>query len=284
MISDPMFRFSPLLAVFALAACKPEPEPEPTDTDVEPIAVVIPFEARFRDQVATCGPEYDHVGVGDDSVKLQDLRMFVHDVLLVTAAGEAVPVTLDASPWVYDGQIALLDFEDGNYPCDGDADTNTELSGTAPPGNYVGIRFTIGVPFELNHVDPTPFGPPLDAPEMFANTQDGHSFFRWEVEIGGTNPPHRFPLDVRSIGCVNGAGGVTEECASPNRLTVDLPAFDLSASKVVMQLERLAVRNDLDVNQGGALGCASEASDQDCRDLFVAYGLGIAAPTWIFAE
>ncbi len=271
-------------ALAPLVACQPEPEPEPTDTDIEPIAVSIPFEARFREEIATCGPEYDHVGLGDDSVKLQDLRMFVHDVQLITAGGEAVAVTLDPSEWVYES-VALLDFEDAQYPCDATAPTKTTLDGTVPPGDYVGLRFIIGVPFGINHVDPTLYGPPLDAVDMFANTQDGHSFFRMEFEIGGTNPPNRFPIDVRSIGCVNSpGGGVTEECASPDRLTVELPAFNLETGKVAMQLERLVVRNDVDRNQGGALGCASEASDQDCRDFFVAYGLGINPPTWIFAE
>ena len=33
--------------------------------------------------------------------------------------------------------------------------TNTSIRGTYPAGSYTGIKFTVGVPFDLNHLDST---------------------------------------------------------------------------------------------------------------------------------
>ena len=44
---------------------------------------------------------------------------------------------------------ALLDFEDKTSPCnEGTPETNTIIRAIAPQGEYTGVRFIVGVPFD----------------------------------------------------------------------------------------------------------------------------------------
>jgi hypothetical protein len=76
-----------------------------------------------------------------------DFRMYVHDVRLIDASGNAVAVQLDNDGvWQRDG-LALLDFEDGTGACEtGSPATRFEVVGKAPRGTYHGVSFVLGVP------------------------------------------------------------------------------------------------------------------------------------------
>jgi len=73
--------------------------------------------------------------------------MYVSEVHLIEASGRVVPVTLAQDGiWQFEN-IALIDFENGSGACrNGTAPTNTTVRGSVPPGNYTGVRLTLGVP------------------------------------------------------------------------------------------------------------------------------------------
>ena len=65
--------------------------------------------------------------------------------------------------WQYEN-VALLDFEDKTGGCRdvGTVETNAQVVGTVPEGDYTGLTFDLGVPFELNHIDASTAPSPLN--------------------------------------------------------------------------------------------------------------------------
>lgn len=133
-----------LVAAAALLACGDE-----AASDATPVTVQ--FQATVGGAPFACGATYPAFGPFAGPVQVGDLRLYVHDLALLTAAGEAVPLALAADGHWQSERLAYLDFEDGTGRCqNGTAATRTEVRGTAPAGTYVGLRFTVGVPFDLN--------------------------------------------------------------------------------------------------------------------------------------
>ncbi|MEM6453967.1 MAG: MbnP family copper-binding protein [Acidobacteriota bacterium] len=188
----PRRRARPLVvAVLAAAAavligCGP-PAPEP---------LTIQFDARVGDAPARCGVRYDGVGTAGAPVELADARFYVSEIALTRADGSAVPLVLDAdTPWQHEN-VALLDFEDATGRCGdtGTAQTNGAVRATAPPGDYDGLRFTIGVPRALNHLDGPTAPSPLNLNALYWNWRFGYIFTKVEfwnpdvVSAGSVDP------------------------------------------------------------------------------------------------
>ena len=78
----------------------------------------------------------------DDGHRVQSLRFYLHSIELLS--GDAtVPFVMDALlPW-QDGSVALISLP----ACDEAQAANVTITGKAPPGDYQGLRFTVGVPF-----------------------------------------------------------------------------------------------------------------------------------------
>lgn len=78
--------------------------------------------------------------------------------------------------------MALLDFEDRTGTCvNGTPDKREIVTGSVRAGNYVGLRFVLGVPFARNHGEPVRQAPPLDLT------------FAWDLPRGFPVP--RVPAD-----------------------------------------------------------------------------------------
>ncbi|HEY6558707.1 MAG TPA: MbnP family copper-binding protein [Polyangiaceae bacterium] len=150
--------------------------------DAGATAVTIRFKAKVGDADFACGQEYPNQGSTGVRARPLDFRFYVENLRMITRTGEEVPVTLDArSPW-QSREVALIDFETGAaQSCNGDAATNTTITGSVPAGDYTGIAFVNGVPESINHSDPA-FGPaPLQAPGMNWNWLFGFRFFIAEL-------------------------------------------------------------------------------------------------------
>ena len=250
-----------------------------SDTGVELLDIDLHFAAAVGDQPAACGQSYEGIGSQATTIEIQDLRFFVHDIALIDGMGQAVPLTLAQDGlWQYE-TLALLDFEDGSAACQdgGTAELNAVVVGTIPDGDYVGIRFTLGVPFALNHhaVDAAPS--PLNLPSMFWNWQGGYKFAR--VDLLNDNPDspawywHQGSTGCESAGPMEGP---TEECARPNRLPVEFTSFDVASDTIVLDLAMLL--DGVDVSQNTmdtAPGCMSGVTDPECIALFPKLGLDL---------
>jgi hypothetical protein len=148
--------------------------------------VALAFEAVVGGKPFACGQSYDAIGSTKSRITPSDLRFYVSEVELLDSAGKATPLVLDQDEiWQYKN-LALLDFEDGTGPCrNGNSGLHKAVTGTAPKGDYKGVRFTLGVPFDLNHGDPTIAPSPLNLTAMFWAWQSGYRFVKIDMATSG---------------------------------------------------------------------------------------------------
>ena len=168
-------KLAPFLALTTLSLAL-APASHAQTSDSQPVA--IQFQPMVGDRPFSCGEQY-LLGSPEAMVTPTDFRLYVSDVMLIDADGNTVPVSLEQdNQWQYQN-VALLDFEDRTGACaNGTAEIRTQIVGTAPTGDYQGLRFTLGIPFELNHEDSTLAPSPLNLTALWWNWQFGYKFLR----------------------------------------------------------------------------------------------------------
>lgn len=184
---------------------------------------------------------------------VHQLQFYVHDIELVDQAGGVHPVRID-------GALALIDLT-------GSGKTRvTSVPGTLtgkPPSSYRAVRFTVGVPFALNHANPLTAAPPLDRGELFWAWQSGYKFLRADFVADGLEST----FHLGSAGCSSASAlrPPASPCAQPNLVRVEL-AGDALKSVVRFHPEVL-----------GAGRCTGNYADNpDCFASYAATGLDIA--------
>jgi len=220
-----------------------------------------------------CGQLYTGVGTSATTYEPKDFRLYVHNVRLVSAEGTEVPMTLtEDGAWQREG-LALLDFENKTGLCsNGTEATNDRLVGTVPQGQYTGLRFTVGVPFDMNHQDASTAASPLNVSTLFWGWQGGYKFLRLDGRTRGLPTGYNFHLG--STECQTSGPNQVTSCNNPNRFDVELTDFDPTRSRVVLDVAALFSASNLDVN--GAYtppGCMSESTDSDCAPVFQRLGM-----------
>jgi len=259
-------------------------------------SVSIPFAAEINGQPFACGQTYGPVGTTGSSITPMDFRWYVSGVKLIDAQGRAVPVTLEQDGVWQLGDLALLDFENGQGPCrNGTAAVNTTVRGTVPAGTYRGIEFTLGVPFDRNHGDPTTAPSPLNNTAMFWNWQGGYKFIKFDTTSTGLSdrtpgapspqgPVTRYAMHLGSTGCqaASRTAAPSAPCANPNTVAVRFDRFQPGQHTLVADMGRVLARANVDVNAPHTSpGCMSFARDGDCPPVMAALGLaydGVPAP------
>jgi uncharacterized repeat protein (TIGR04052 family) len=246
--------------------------------------VDIKFTAVAGDEPVACGTPIEGLGSTAQAAQLQDLRFFVSEVKLIRRGGRVVPLKLaknSAFRITRDGVgVTLIDLENGTGSCavDGDAAMNAVVRGTVPKGNYVGVRWTVGVPFALNHTDAPAVPAPLNSAAMAWSWQAGRKFTKIEFAdpggATGTWTAKSFFVHLGSSGCQgNPATGATVSCAVANRANVRLKSFDPKGQQVAVDVKTMLAGNDITVNKGNAPGCMSGPTDPECTGVFAAFGL-----------
>lgn len=276
------------------------------------LKVALAFDAVVGGKPFACGQSYDRIGSTQSTITPSDLRFYVSDVELLDASGKATPLTLDQDEvWQYKN-LALLDFEDGTGPCrNGNDGLHKAVTGTVPKGEYQGVRFTLGVPFALNHGDPTIAASPLNLTALFWAWQSGYKFVKIDLASKGLpqegdsdpnlsmkdklaalekvaaakaagKPPAKqpakaagFSVHLGSTGCAaNTLTSPPSECANPNRVTVTFDTFDPAKNVLVADVASLLQDANVDVNAPeSAPGCMSAVNDADCNPVMAAFGL-----------
>lgn len=259
------------------------------------------FAAVLGDKPLACGHSYENVGSENTAITVQDARLYVSNVNLLTAAGEKVPLGLEQDGlWQHD-DVALLDFEDATGHCQtvGTQETNTQVIGDAPAGDYVGVSFDVGVPFALNHQDATTAPSPLNLSAMFWSWQGGYKFVR--VELVRQGAPETgdgadevaasagaqghasggmglWPIHIGSTGCASPAPVIapTDACSRPNVASVRLEPFDATQDTITFDAAGLV--DGVDVSKSLELappGCMSGFDDPDCLHVFENMGISL---------
>jgi uncharacterized repeat protein (TIGR04052 family) len=239
--------------------------------------VTIAFAANVGDQAFSCDGAFDGLGASATTVTITDFRFYVHGVELRDAAsGDWVAVALTQDGLWQHQDVALLDFEDKTGNCgNGTTETNARVVGQVPAGSYDGLRFKLGLPFELNHGDAATAPSPLNLTGLFWNWQGGYKFLRVDsLPVGADSP---FNLHLGSTGCDGDPStGAVVSCSRPNVTSIELAPFDLAASVAVADYAAVIAENDLSTDQGGGPGCMSGQTDPECEPVFRHLGLDVA--------
>ncbi len=198
---------------------------------------------------------------------LSDLRFYVSNVQLIDAAGDARDIRFATEMAWQNDAVALIDLENGSGAClNGTSDTSSELIVVAPEDEYRGLRFTIGVPFRVNHLNPLMAGPPLNDPDMHWHWRSGYKFIR----AGVRTEDDGFWIHTGSAGCEGTVGNITG-CRFPHRILVELPDFVPGENGVEIDLAELLAGTALD--DGVATDCSSGPPEDSCIAPFRALGI-----------
>lgn len=251
--------------------------------------LTIPFRAVVGTEPFQCGRVYTGLGSQMSRWNPLDFRFYVHDLRLVTPGGEVPLTVVDEEIWQRDG-AALLDFEDRTGQCsNGTAPTNTSVRVRLPAGasatGATGLRFTLGLPFAINHRNASTSPSPFNLTSMWWNWQGGYKFLRVDGRIEdamGAPVVASWNIHLGSTGCDGNAMGNVTTCTQPNRVAVSLEGFNPARSVVLADLAALVQGADLSRSQMPAAGCMSGADDPDCPPIFTALGLRGAGAQQLF--
>jgi uncharacterized repeat protein (TIGR04052 family) len=235
--------------------------------------ISIPFEAHYKEQSLHCGKE---VAVGETQpgvLWLTDLRFFIHDIEVQSKEGNWLKAPLVADERFQTTRVALLDFEDGTGPCaDGTSSTHTEIKIEIPLKSTHGLRFKLGVPFGLNHLDPAKQKPPLNVTSMHWGRREGYKFFRLDmVDSGGDG----LKSHLGSTGCEGTVGNITG-CKRANIASIEFSQLELRKSAVVVDVVELLSRLDGD-RKPVLIQCMAAADGDHCGATFSALGLDLVS-------
>ena len=247
-------------------------------------AVDIKFAGMAGDQPVACGTLIDGLGSTAQAAQLQDFRFFVSEVKLTRADGTSVAVKLAKnSPYRYTRNgvgVTLIDLENGTGDCavDGTRGMNASVKGTVPHGKYVGVSWTVGVPFALNHTDAAATPAPLNSVAMGWSWQIGHKFTKIEVsDPGGATgswTSKTFYVHLGSAGCEgNPATGQSRQVRGaepPGRPSEEVRPGQAAGGG---RPQGHPGGYDVTANQSGAPGCMSEQTDPECGSVFKAFGV-----------
>ena len=162
--------------------------------------------------------------------------------------------------------VALLKFHNA---CDNAASSNTKIMLDATKellGLASAFRFTLGLPFDVNHANPLTQPSPLNDSTMFWSWQAGHKFMRLDISASD-NGENTFSYHLGSIGCESESAMRPPEksCTFSNRVNFILPMnqldtnLDLSLSVTTILAQ--ASLNDSD-------GCIFDNPDEPaCKQL-----------------
>lgn len=267
------FVFSLALPMAAVAAmgCRASEATVSAERPADSVSHTLRFHARMGEQPFGCSDTYTLHGI---EVQPTDLRLFISEVELLRPDGEAVPLTLDEVPGWQTRNVALLDFENGSGACvNGTPDTRYEVSGYAPPGPVRGVRFTIGVPFEVNHADPARAEGPLSLTSLHWGWQAGYKFLTAGLRGEGLN----WQVHLGSTACQGPATNVSG-CDHPNRARIELGTFDIELRSIPLQVDALVAAETLasDAPREARNGCMAEVEDPGCEPVFRGLGLDAA--------
>lgn len=257
--------------------------------------VTLNFRAKVGSADFACGNSYsgaNGVGTSNNTLVARDFRFYVHDIRLVKSDNTEVTLALNQDgTWQYQN-VALLDFENATGDCASTtgptAATNSQVKGTIPQSggvSFTKIRFRLGVPLSLNHLDVNTAPAPLNISALYWAWTSGHKFARLDFRTsGGAYDSSTFNIHLGSTNC-NGTNPVSAnaDCANPNRAAIELniPAAaqtDLTtlANNMLLIADVRELVRDLDLtvaDMGMPSGCMSGQTDPECRGVMTRFGL-----------
>jgi len=187
--------------------------------------------------------------------QITQLQYFISDIQLQGTNGSWRNISLRSTPQQGDN-VALLGMHcEEKSP----AQWKVEFLDTVNLKDYHAIRFSLGVPFDKNHLNPLTQPSPLNDSSMFWVWQTGHKFLRLELE----SEQKSWVFHLGSTGCKSPSvmRSPKQACLYPNLITYELP---LISNELVFDLSNLLSGIELTTKNS----CQSAHNDENCSLLF----------------
>lgn len=192
-----------VLCVSLLSACVDKPQ--------KLLAVNLKHQANL----ATCQASWAN---GTHSWSISQIQLYMSQFEVMNNNGQWQKISLADNAFQAQN-VALI-----SMICGQTAESNLQLSFTSPINDAVNLRFSLGVPFELNHLNPLSQPSPLNVPSMFWVWQTGHKFARIELD----NNEDGWLFHLGSTGCSSASAlrAPQQPCRQPNLFTLEVPIND----------------------------------------------------------
>ncbi|MET0284540.1 MAG: MbnP family copper-binding protein [Polyangiales bacterium] len=247
---------------------RPDPNAPPATQNGKKLYTVR-FDSRAGDQPFACGKK---VALGTQGTLAEpvDMRFYVHDVALIRANGERVPLELHQDERYQRENVALLDFVDDSGGCaTGDADIRNVVHGYAPEqSDYTSLAFKVGIPADKNHLDGAHAPAPYNASGLWWSWSGGYKYMRVDL-TSAAQPVWYFHGGAADCGGTTSTGFT---CGSRQLANIVLPYYDPQASLVVFDAARFYAASDITVADDTP-GCMGFKPDTQCAPLYNTLGV-----------
>jgi uncharacterized repeat protein (TIGR04052 family) len=226
--------------------------------------VSVNFQPMYGDSPLDCSSSFMHKNaeeaksVSQQKWQYQQLQFFLYGVEIKYVNSGWQPWSMTTNSFQSDN-VALL----GEVCGENNTQRNWQLE-LAPLNNFVDateIRFTLGVPFSLNHLNPLTQASPLNIPSMFWGWRGGHKFMR--VELTSLDDDWLFHLGSTGCKAASPVRAPKEECLQTNRVVVSLP---FSPQSLGIELDLAVLFRGLVLQRESS--CQSDVNDENCKIIF----------------
>ena len=237
--------------LFIISSCD-SPKKLPQDTNEE-----IVFQSSFNGEKLHCNSVISH------SIKkwrYTQLQFFISTIELKNDKGVWQKASLMKSAY-QTSKSALLGENCNLSNTQNKANWILKFDGKTDLANSSHIRFDLGLPFTVNHLNPLTQDSPLNIPTMFWGWQKGHKFLRLEMVADDDD----WLFHLGSVGCKAASPLRTpqQECLYPNRYTFELP-INTENNQIDLNLSTLL--NNITIAEQAS--CQSSPDKASCQTLF----------------
>lgn len=196
--------------------------------------------------------------------KLEQLQFFVSQIKLQDKLGNWIEIPLEKNNY-QTSNIALLGehcSEKGAKSASGNWSLTLEKA--VDVSQYQQIAFTLGVPFEENHVNPLTQESPLNNSSMFWVWQTGHKFIRLEM----SHDDEFWLFHLGSTGCSapSALRAPSKECLFPNQVNIQTELPKKSVGNILpLSFDLSALLKNITLNESNH--CQAEATNKVCNQL-----------------
>jgi uncharacterized repeat protein (TIGR04052 family) len=242
-----------MVSVASLSGCSQEKRP-----------TIIIFQPVYENVALTCKSKF-HVDNGNKTVneepqhwKYQQLQFYIHGVEVNTKNNGWQPWAMTTNE-NQSSNTALL----GGTCNEGNEVSNWQLELVPLEESILiaDIRFILGVPFELNHLNPLTQPSPLNDSSMFWGWRGGHKFMR--VELKSQDDDWLFHLGSTGCKALSPVRAPKSECLHANRVKVSVPYTD---KRSVLKFDLTLLLRDIALTRENS--CQSAPDEESCKVLF----------------
>ena len=229
------------------------------------------FIPTFAKQLVSCPSP---LKIGNDVWKIKQLQLYISDVELQDDNGVWTTWQMKITPLQNDN-VALV----GEHCSESSSgDWQVEFSQPIDIKQYENIRFSLGVPFDKNHLNPLRQQSPLNYSSMFWVWQTGHKFLR--LEMSSENSNWLFHLGSTGCSAASALRSPSKPCLYPNLVKVKVKVNIPVAQALDITLDLSKLFQDITLSEQTM--CQSGHNNKTCQQLFKNLGQVKGAQQTVF--